>query len=145
MTRTLRLLILPALLIEIFCTAVGAGSPGDCLSYERAGVRLTGRIIIKVFPGPPNYASLEEGDKPDPAWILHLTKPICIKADKGDEFNVAEDKVSDIHLVLDGNQFRQLRPLMRKGAVTLTGTLFHKFNAHHHANVLMRVRSIKGQ
>ena len=145
MTRTAKSLILPALLIEILCAAASAGSLGNCVSYERAVVRLTGRIIIKVFPGPPNYASVEEGDKPEPAWILHLTKPICIKADKDDEFNVAEDKVSDIHLVLDGNQFRQLRPLMRKGAVTLTGTLFHAFNAHHHANVLMRVRGIKRQ
>jgi hypothetical protein len=46
MTRSLRLLILPTLLIEIFCT-VSAGSPGDCLSDERVSVQLTGRIIIK--------------------------------------------------------------------------------------------------
>ena len=143
MTRNLRL-ILPALLIALFCTAVSAGMPGDCLSYEKVSVQLTGRIVIKTFPGPPNYESIEEGDKPERTWILHLSKPICMKADEDFEFNVAESRVSDIHLSLDADQFRQLRTIMGKGAVTLTGTLFHRFNAHHHTAVLMRVISIKG-
>jgi hypothetical protein len=34
---------------------------------------------------------------------------------------------------------------MRKGSVTLTGTLFHAFNAHHHAAVLMSVRRYSGR
>ena len=64
MTRNLRLLILPALLIAFGCSSVSAGSPGDCVAYEPNGVQLTGRIVTKVFPGPPNYESVKEGDEP---------------------------------------------------------------------------------
>jgi hypothetical protein len=143
MTRTLRLSILLALPIAFCCTAVNAAPPGDCLSYEPARVKLTGRVISKVFPGPPNYESVKGGDKPEPAWLLHLAKPICVKADNQDEFNVAVDNVSVIHLVLRGNQFSRLRRLRKKGAVTLTGQLFHSFTGHHHADVLMQVSRIE--
>ena len=134
---------LAAILIAFFCSAVRAGSPGDCLTYEKATVQLTGRIVIKTFPGPPNYESIEQGDEPEKPWILRLSKPICMKADSDDEFNVAEARVSDIHLVLYPEQYRKLRTIMRKGPVTVRGTLFHSFNAHHHARVLMRVTGIK--
>jgi hypothetical protein len=111
MTKNRRLLILPALLIAFRCSSVSAASPGDCLPYEPNSVQLTGRIVRKVFPGPPNYESVKEGDKPEGAYILHLAKPICVRSEKEDEDNAAEDGVSDLHLVLRGNQFRQLRGL----------------------------------
>ena len=116
-----------------------------CLSYEPASVTLTGRVSLRVFPGRPNYESIKEGDEPEPAWLLRLAKPICVTLDGKDEFNVAVDDVSVIHLVLQGKQFSQLRRLKRKGAVTLTGKLFHAFTGHHHADVLMRVSSMKEQ
>jgi hypothetical protein len=100
---------------------------------------LTGKTFLKVFPGRPNYESLKEGDEPEPAWLLHLRKPICIKADKKDGENIAIDDVSVIHLVLRGKQFSQLRRLRKKGAVRFTGELFHAITGHHHADVLMRV------
>ena len=145
MTTKGRLMILPALLIALFCSTFSAGLTRDCLSYEKVTVQLTGRIVIKTVPGRPNYQSIEEGDEPERPWFLRLAKPICMNADNDDEFNVAEARVTDIHLVLQQEQFRKLRQVMGKGPVTLTGTLFHSFNAHHHASVLMRVKTIKGR
>jgi hypothetical protein len=136
---------LAALLIAFSCSSVMAGSPGDCLTYEKVTVQLTGRIAIKTFPGSPNYESIEQGDEPEKPWILRLSKPICMKADKDDEFNVAEARVSSIHLVLRPEQYRKLRTIMSKGPVTVRGTLFHSFTAHHHARVLMGVTGIKGR
>ena len=122
------------------------GSQGDCLSYEPVEVKLTGRVSTKIFPGPPEYTSIKGGDEPEQAWILHLAKPICTKADQNSEVNEAEDHVSDVQLVLrDKNHFSEVRRLNKKGAVTLTGTLFHSVTAHHHAKVLMRVIDIRGQ
>jgi hypothetical protein len=143
MTQKPRLTILLALGIAFCCKSVGAVPQRDCLSYEPASVTLTGRVSLKVFPGRPNYESIKEGDEPEPAWILHLTKSICVKADGKDEFNVAVEDVSDIHLVLRGKQFSQLKSARRKGAVTLTGRLFHALTGHHHADVLMSVTRIK--
>jgi hypothetical protein len=139
MSQTLRSIIILAILIALSCPSISAASQDGCLSYEPASVKLTGRTISKVFPGPPNYESVKAGDKPEPAWLLHLAKPICVKADGKDEENVAVDRVSVIHLVLRGKQFSQLRRLKKKGAVRFTGQLFHAFTGHHHAEVLLRV------
>ena len=127
-----------------FAAIVVAPQP-DCLPYEPAEVTLTGSVSIKTFPGPPNYTSIKEGDKPEQAWILRLAKPICVKADKQDEVNLAVDHVSLIQLVLRDKQFSQVRTLNKRGPVTLTGTLFHSITAHHHAKVLMWVTDIRGQ
>ena len=134
-----------AVVLAISCPSVVAFSQGDCLSYEPSSVTLTGKIFRKVFPGRPNYESLKAGDEPERPWLLHLTKPICINAEKQHDFNVAENKVSVLHLVLRGKQFSKLRRLRKKGAVTLTDSLFHSFSPHHHADVLMWVTRIQGQ
>lgn len=145
MRKTTRLLMLAGLPIAFFSSSVMAESLGECLTYEKVTVQLTGKIVIRTFPGRPNYESIQQGDEPEKPWFLRLPKPICMKADSDDEFNVAEAKVSEIHLVLRQEQYRKLRTIMRKGPVTLSGTLFHSFNAHHHAPVLMRVTGIKGR
>jgi hypothetical protein len=139
MTIKRRFVILLASMMAFGCASANAASGGDCLPYEPAQVTLKGKVSLKVFPGPPEYTSVKEGDKPEPAWLLRLAKPICVKADKKDEDNRAEDNVSVIHLVLRGKQFSQLRRLRKKGAVRFTGQLFHALTGHHHAEVLLRV------
>ncbi|GEM_PF-496859 len=135
---------LTMLALAFCCLPVSALPQSDCLSYETPDVKLTGRVIRKVFPGRPNYESLKKGDEPEPAWLLHLAKPICLKASEQNEVDEAEGRVTVIHLVLRGKQFAQLRKLRRKGGVTVAGSLFHSFTGHHHAAVLMTVSSIKG-
>jgi hypothetical protein len=143
MIKTLRLVIFLATLMAFCHISASAAAPGDCLLYEPASVKLTGKTFLKVFPGRPNYESIKEGDEPEPTWLLRLAKPICVKPDGKDEFNVAEHNVSLIHLVLRGKQFSQLRKLRKKGAVTFTGKLFHSQTGHHHADVLMWVTGMQ--
>src|ERR1044072_2994486 len=108
-------LLISIILLVAFCSpATSSVLPNDCLSYEPASVKLTGKTFLKVFPGRPNYESIKEGDEPEPAWLLRLAKSICVGADKNNDFNEAEDKVSVIHLVLRGKQFSELRRLRRK-------------------------------
>jgi hypothetical protein len=40
-------------------------SLSPCLSYEPAVVTLSGTLVRKTFPGPPNYKSVKKGDKPE--------------------------------------------------------------------------------
>jgi hypothetical protein len=35
-------------------------------------VELSGLLTYKIFPGPPNYDSVEDGDYPEAGWILKL-------------------------------------------------------------------------
>jgi hypothetical protein len=131
-------------LLLVCCSSALAAAADECLSYEPVEVTLTGKTSLKVFPGPPNYESVKQGDRPEPAWLLHLAKPICIKADPKNGDNLAMQNVSVIHLVLRDKQFKQHRNLRKKGAVKFTGRLFHSFTGHHHADVLMWVTGMQG-
>lgn len=37
-------------------------------------VTLSGTWKLKVFPGPPEYSSIENGDREDLCWVLDLDK-----------------------------------------------------------------------
>lgn len=143
MTRKAYLMSLFALCIVCSFTSASAASQRDCLSYEPVPVTLKGKVLLKVFPGRPGFESIKAGDEPEGAWILHLAKPICVKADGKDLDNVAIGKISDFHLVLRGKQFSELHRLRKKGAVTFTGTLFHSHSPYHRTPVLLEVKSLK--
>jgi hypothetical protein len=53
-----------------------------CVSYEPSHVTLQGTLVRKTFPGPPNYESVKNGDKPQTSWILELQENICVDEDK---------------------------------------------------------------
>ena len=71
-----------ALILFLFLPAAYASAQG-CLSYETDGVKLTGTISKKTFPGPPNYESIKKGDTPETYRVLQLDKPICTMASSG--------------------------------------------------------------
>jgi hypothetical protein len=115
----------------------------DCLEYGPVEVRLDGRIERQTFPGPPNYGSVTEGDKPDVQWILHLSNSVCVNEQHGDEINQAESGVLEIQLVImHAGDWKRYSPLVGK-SVQVKGTLFHGFNAHHQTAVLLQVGSIE--
>lgn len=121
-----------------------AMKPQVCLSYEPATVTLKGKISRKTFAGPPNYESVKKGDTPEPYWILHLIKPICMDANEkiiGGEKR--EKKVSSLQLILSGEQYAQYKGLLGK-RVEVSGKLMHAHTGHHHTKVLLTVKAIKG-
>jgi hypothetical protein len=50
------------------CYDIGAGEPKS----------LSGTIEYHVFPGPPNFADVQKGDRPEPTYVLRLDQPTCI-------------------------------------------------------------------
>lgn len=115
----------------------------ECLSYEPAIVRLTGAIVERTFPGPPNYESIKKGDAPEMALILELNRPVCVKGDPDDEVNSETEKnVKSMHLVIHDGKYTYYRRLLSKQVVA-NGTLFHAHTGHHRTKVLMEVIGIK--
>lgn len=142
MTNVVSRIVATAAIVALCSLPAGASSRGDCLSYETDGVTLLGTVVRKTFPGPPNFESVEKGDAPEEAWILHLSKPICVDADPENEMDVAERDVTDVQLALDGDLFSKIETL-KGGRVLLTGTLFHAHTGHHRTSVLMSVSDVK--
>lgn len=114
------------------------------VNYEPKIERLSGVIVERSFPGPPDYNSIAEGDKKETCWLLKLREPVNVVADQSDDFNEAEKNVKEIQLVLEPPQYKLWRAVVGKASiVTLSGTLFHAHTGHHHREILMAVQTLK--
>jgi hypothetical protein len=121
---TLLPLLLTALLTQ---SAFGNQETNTCLEYH-ADVELTGILREEIFPGPPEWESVEKGDKPLAYWILHLDKPICVNEWRpGDLIDPAEKDIDRTKIVPDGikNMYKEYRKLLNK-RIKVTGELSHK-------------------
>jgi Domain of unknown function (DUF4431) len=113
--------------------------------YEPEEVELRGILSEEVYPGPPEYTSVEMGDRPEKAVFLTLKEPINIELKKNTEqeeeiLNTPEKGVRELQVV-----FSDSKPSIHqmKQEVSLKGTLYHAHTAHHHRRVLMMVNSWK--
>src|SRR5258708_3891032 len=115
----------------------------ECLSYKPAVVTLTGTLVRETFPGPRNYESIRKGDKPETSWFLDLPMAVCVNEDRVEpDLNPAQKAVPEIQLVLQQEQYKQHKTLLG-GKVVATGTLFGEHTGHHHAPVLLTVRTLE--
>jgi hypothetical protein len=110
--------------------------------YEPEEVEVRGMLYEEVYPGPPEYMSVEEGDCSEEVVILTLKDPINVRVAKDDDFNEPEKGVRELQVV-----FADSMPSKHqmKGEIALRGTLYHAHTAHHRRRVLMMVKSWKGQ
>lgn len=115
-----------------------------CLPYEPDVVSLTGRLhYSQVFPGPPNYESVKQGDRKETALLLTLMKRICTVGTAPQSYNVSETNIRTIQLVvIESAHWKTVRRLMGK-RVRITGALFHAHTGHHRTKVLSSVANIR--
>jgi hypothetical protein len=114
----------------------------DCARFEPAVTQLEGKLVLRDFPGPPNYESVASGDTLERQWILELTSPMCVDADSMSDLNAAPQKdVHEVQLVLSGTS-----PSLtghRNRVVLISGTLFTAHTGHHRTPVLLTVQSVR--
>lgn len=109
--------------------------------YEPEEIELSGVLYEMVYPGPPEYMSVEEGDCPEEVVILTLRDPINVRVAQDDDFNEPEQGVRELQVVFSGS----MPSAQMKGEITLKGTLYHARTAHHRRRVLMMVTSWERQ
>ena len=116
------------------------GKPLKAVFYEPEEVELSGMLYKATYPGPPEYTSVEMGDRPEEATIFALKDPIDVESKEEDEFNEPEKGVRELQVV-----FLDAEPSAHqmKQEITLRGTLYHAHTAHHHRRVLMMVNSFR--
>jgi hypothetical protein len=113
-----------------------------CLSYEPAVVKIEGTLGRKTAPGPPNYESVRNGDRPETYWFVELSQPVCVDEDKTEpDLNPAKKDVGRIQLLLGQTAYAAYKGIMG-GKVVAGGTLFGAITGHHHTPVLLTVRGI---
>ncbi len=98
---------------------------------EDAAINFEGHIHRSTFPGPPNYKSIQKGDKPETYWVLELPKPVCISTEK---------YIRSLQLIVEPSIYKNKNFL--KGKVNVTGLLMAQLTGHHHTPYLVEVKSI---
>jgi hypothetical protein len=120
---------------EVGLTAPRAATPLACLTYRPDTTRITGRLTRRSFFGAPGFGEDPQHDSREIGFYLALNAPICTT--RGND-NEAVTNVRLVQLVLDSADYARLRPDVGK-TVTLRGTLFQAFTAHHHAPLVLDV------
>jgi hypothetical protein len=115
-------------------------STNECISYEPSVVKLTGTLVRKTFPGPPNYESVRKGDRSETYWLLELPRPICVDESK-EQRDPAQKDVRRIQLVVNEETYKNQKALVGRRVVA-TGTLFGAITGHHHTPVLLQVKTL---
>ncbi|MBI5893337.1 MAG: DUF4431 domain-containing protein [Deltaproteobacteria bacterium] len=133
-----QLIVVACALSLTLITDLSMGS--HCLDYEPSIVELTGKLKRVVFPGPPNYESVKEGDEPEPYWVLYLASAICVNGDPKSDFNTPESKIKSLQLLI--SNYDKYRHLLGQ-RVTVKGLLTHSFTGHHNTPVMLGVRDIR--
>src|SRR5881628_2261253 len=99
------------------------GFADSCYHYRPASVSLTGRLIQRRLPGPPNYESIARGDRPQVVDLLILDAPICTIPDYKDSPNTDAFQGQDtIQVRRAESTWRDVRRLTGS-RVVVTGTL----------------------
>ena len=121
------------LLLLGFGTTSMAAEP--CLTYEPSVVMLSGTVAVKVFPGPPNFESVENGDRAERTFVLQLVHSICISG-RDSLNNGPVGNIREIQLVLPSTSTSQFVPLAQ---IRVKGKLFGRHSGHHKTSVIMEV------
>ncbi len=121
------------------CTFYTAAS---CLPYEPEEVTLCGQVHKIAYPGPPNFESIKDGDRPLTYWYLFLATPVCVKGKPNDDLDVDEKNVEEIQLILDATQYKKYEQLVAKNAC-VSGILTHGITGYHFRALLLEVKSMK--
>jgi hypothetical protein len=112
-----------------------------CLSY-RDTLELRGTLRHEVFPGPPNFQSVADGDEPHGGFYVHLIEVVCARPSTRHAEDPTEaplDSVAYVQLVLDSAGYERLRPHLDQ-VVTVRGTIFSAHTGYHHAPVLLQIQ-----
>ena len=97
----------------------------DCLK-DGATVKLTGVVSRETFPGPPNYTSIDDGDKPETVWILTVAIPHCVTAESmegGKTYEVAKTATRFQLVFKNASDYTKYKSALESKA-GVTGQLF---------------------
>jgi Domain of unknown function (DUF4431) len=122
------------------------------LEYEdgrpEKAISLRGKLTFRLYPGPPEYGSVENGDYPEYGWFLQMDRP---------SFQIASTTLlpglalSPADIMSHSNWYEVQLGLLSSDDfcckhvnqdVVVEGYLFHAHTGHHHAPFLMDVLKI---
>lgn len=134
------------LVASIGCGSTQPSAAATCIELKQdLTFRFKGVLTRKIFPGPPNYEDIGKGDKPEPAYILRMRKPICVSRDPFIDSSKQIDRIQVFpEDKLDAKPvWEALRKLVGKSVVVEGAQPFTAHTGHHHAPLLLPIASVR--
>ena len=108
-----------------------AAEGGTCLPWDQP-VTLEGYVLDGIFPGPPEYEDIGDGDMELHTQLLYLTEPVCVEgADPMEAEPIAATEL--VQLACPDLPLSD----MRGRVVTLRGSLFSQHTGYHRTPALL--------
>lgn len=99
-------------------------------------VELSGMLTFKIFPGPPNYDCIEDGDYPEAGWILKLDNQ---SKDRLASFVGTDEDSADGEIAVEvERQYENVLQQYTNRNVICLGSISPAENAHHPTSFLLR-------
>ena len=90
------------MLVTIAPAAVPAQA--NCVRLRGDTIDLPGNIVRRILPGPPNYASIKAGDRPDTVWVLRLRRSLCMN-----DGSAKPVRIPEVQLQFTGGTLNDIR------------------------------------
>lgn len=109
---------------------------------EGQSIVFFGRVRDEVFPGPPNYRSINNGDIPQFFWILYTNTPISIIGHTLEDPKPHDlGKSCSFQLSVSSEIYDNKSDILGK-FVKVSGRVFVGRTGHHRTKALIEVASI---
>jgi hypothetical protein len=105
-----------------------------CFPFMPEKSTIQGKITLEIAP------TTKDLPKPEPYYVMNLTKPICVAPSEKDTTNKRTDGISRVQLTFRGmkqEMFGKLKPRLTSSEIICKGMFFHGHMAHHRTKVLM--------
>lgn len=103
---------------------------------------LFGKVREEVFPGPPNYESINNGDRPQFYWVLYMNSPISLVGRSMENGALYENGNSCMfQLNLTDAIYENRLDILGK-YVKVDGDIFFGHSGHHKTKAVLNVNSI---
>lgn len=103
---------------------------------------IEGKLITRMYYGPPNYGENPDTDAQQYPFILQLDNPIDVIEKKNDTHNSDVFVVAEIQVIPMDKEKAELLDNYIDKRVRIQGTLFKAIFGGHHTDVLIRVEKI---
>jgi hypothetical protein len=116
-------------------------NPKEALDGQ--SVTLYGRVKEELFPGPPNYESINDGDTPQFYWILYTNSPVGIvsRSLEGEELVDLGNSCS-FQLSVPPEFYDDKNDIVGK-FVKVTGQMFVGHSGHHKTKALVDTKLVE--
>lgn len=116
---------------------VGPMNTAGCMRITsfQSRVTVSGRLTLQLFPGPPNYESIQSGDAEERTFIIELPRAACL--DDGGEFADPSHHFVTVHVSSVEEPLMAVLGASVGRQVTVTGEGFAAHTGHHHAPLVV--------